>query len=221
MTAKVVLFDFDGTIADTYQAIADITNQLSSEFGYKPINSEELLLLKNLSSREIVKQTEISIFKIPFLVKRVRSELGKEIANLKPIKGIEKVLFELKQQGYTLGIVTSNIKDNVDVFLANNELTSVFDYIYSSTSIFGKHRIIDRVIKQHRLRRNDIIYVGDETRDIRSARKSQIGVIAVTWGFNSAEILAEYKPDLLVTNPQELSQSIAIYDRSWQKQMRN
>ena len=70
MTARVILFDFDGTIADTYQAIANITNQLSTEFGYKALNQEELLLIKNLSSREIVKLSEISIFKLPFLVKR-------------------------------------------------------------------------------------------------------------------------------------------------------
>ena len=82
MTAKVILFDFDGTIADTYQAIAKITNQLSTEFGYKALNQEELVLIKNLSSREIVRRSEISIFKLPFLVRRVRAELSKEIAEL-------------------------------------------------------------------------------------------------------------------------------------------
>lgn len=219
MAAKVVLFDFDGTIADTYQAIADITNQLSSEFGYKPIDREELLLLKNLSSREVVKRTEISIFKIPFLVKRVRTELGKEIANLKPIPDIDQVLLKLKEQGYTLGIITSNVKENVDLFLCKNYLEDVFDFIYSSTSIFGKHRVIDRVIKQHNLIRSEIIYVGDETRDIRSARKSQIGIIAVSWGFNSAEILAEFQPDLLVATPQELLASIVMGDRPLQEQI--
>ncbi len=214
MTAKVVLFDFDGTIADTYQAIAEITNQLSSEFGYKPIAREELLLFKNLSSREIVKRTEISIFKIPFLVKRVRAELAKEIANLKPIQGMERVLLEFKKQGYTLGIVTSNVKENVEIFLSKNNLDSLFDFIYSSTSIFGKHRVIDRVIRQHNLRRSEVIYVGDETRDIRAARKSQIGIIAVSWGFNSAEILAEYQADLLIAQPQKLLEGIALYDRA-------
>ena len=219
MAAKVVLFDFDGTIADTYQAIANITNQLSSEFGYKPVDSEELLLLKNLSSREIVKRTEISIFKIPFLVKRVRAELGKEIANLKPIPDINRVLVELKNQGYTFGIVTSNVKVNVDIFLAKNNLDGLFDFIYSSTSIFGKHRVINQVIKQHHLRRSEIIYVGDETRDIRSSRKCQIKVIAVSWGFNSAEILAEYKPDLLVSTPQELLEAIEINNCYLQQQL--
>ncbi|MGD1918366.1 MAG: HAD-IA family hydrolase [Pleurocapsa sp.] len=211
MTAKVVLFDFDGTIADTYNAIAKITNQLSSEFGYKALNEEELLLLKNLSSREIVKLSEISIFKIPFLVRRVRSELSKEIADLSPIKGMTSILFELKNRGYTLGIVTSNNKENVEIFLRKNKLDSLFSYVYSSTSIFGKHRVINQAIRNNSLRKADVIYVGDETRDIRSSRKSNIGVVAVSWGFNSAEILQEYHPDYLADTPQELLQAINLH----------
>jgi phosphoglycolate phosphatase len=211
MTAKVVLFDFDGTIADTYQAIANITNQLSTEFGYKALNPEELLLIKNLSSREIVKRSEISIFKLPFLVRRVRTELSKEIAELTPITGISQVLFELKNRGYVLGIVTSNIKENVEVFLAKNQLNSLFTYIYSSTGIFGKHRVISQLIKDHKLNSSDTIYVGDETRDIRSARKINIGIVAVAWGFNSAEILHEYQADYLIYQPQELLNAINCY----------
>ena len=211
MTAKVVLFDFDGTIADTYNAIAKITNQLSSEFGYKALKEEELLLLKKLSSREIIKLSEISIFKIPFLVRRVRSELSKEIADLSPIAGISSVLFELKSRGYTLGIVTSNNTKNVEIFLRNNKLNSLFSYIYSSTSIFGKHRIINQAIKDNKLRKADVIYVGDETRDVRSSRKSNIGIVAVTWGFNAAEILQEYNPDYLANSPQELLKAISEY----------
>ena len=209
MTNKVIVFDFDGTIADTYQAIVDITNDLSSEFGYQPIDEEELLLLKNLSSKEIVKRAEISLFKIPFLVKRVQKELGGQIADLSPIKGIESVLLELKQRNYILGIVTSNVRENVVLFLQNNNLEYLFDFIYSGTNIFGKHRIINQLVRKHKLNKTDVIYVGDETRDIRSARKSGISVIAVGWGFNSQEILAEYKPDFLAVKPTELLEAIA------------
>lgn len=209
MTVKVILFDFDGTIADTYQAIAKITNQLSTEFGYKALDQEELILIKNISSREIVKRSEISIFKLPFLVRRVRAELSKEIAELQPIKGIAQVLLKLKKQGYILGIVTSNNKENVNIFLAKNQLDHLFSYIYSSTAIFGKHRILNQVIREHNIVQSDIIYVGDETRDIRSARKSLISVVAVSWGFNAAEILQEHQPDYLVAEPSELLEAIA------------
>ena len=211
MTAKIILFDFDGTIADTYQAIANITNQLSTEFGYKTLSEDELSLLKNLSSREIVKLSEISVFKLPFLVRRVRSELSKEIAELDPIADIKRVLTELKDRGHILGIVTSNNKENVDIFLAKNKLDSLFRYIYSGTAIFGKHRVLDRVIQEHRLDKADVIYVGDETRDIRSARKSKISVVAVSWGFNAAEILTKHQPDYLVDRPAELLDAIATW----------
>ncbi len=209
MTKKVIVFDFDGTIADTYQAIVDITNDLSSEFGYQPIDEEELLLLKNLSSKEIVRRTEISLFKIPFLVKRVQKELGYQIAEVSPIKGIESVLIELKQRDYILGIVTSNVKENVVAFLQKNDFEYLFDFIYSGTNIFGKHRIINELVRKRNLNKTDVIYVGDETRDIRSARKSGIGVIAVGWGFNSQEILAEHEPDFLAVKPTELLKAIA------------
>ncbi len=209
MRNKVIVFDFDGTIADTYQAIVDITNDLSSEFGYQPIDEEELLLLKNLSSKEIVKRAEISLFKIPFLVQRVQKELGQQIADLSPIKGIESVLIELKQRNYILGIITSNVRENVVLFLQKNNLEYLFDFIYSGTNIFGKHRIINQLVRKHKLNKTDVIYVGDETRDIRSARKSGISVIAVGWGFNSQEILAEYKPDFLAVKPTELLEAIA------------
>lgn len=211
MTAKVILFDFDGTIADTYQAVVDITNQLSSEFGYKALNEEEQLLIKNLSSREIVRRSEISVFKLPFLVRRVRMELSKEIAELKPIPGIKATLLELKKHGYILGIVTSNNEENVDIFLAKNKLDDLFSYIYSGTAIFGKHRVLNRVIKEHGINKADVIYVGDETRDVRSARKSHIPVAAVSWGFNSEEILAEHQPNYLVASPSELLKAIATW----------
>ena len=209
MTNKVIVFDFDGTIADTYQAVVDITNSLSSEFGYQPISEEELLLLKNLSSKEIVRRSEISLFKIPFLVRRVQKELGQQIAELSPIKGIESVLLELKHRDYVLGIVTSNAQENVAAFLQKNGLDYLFDFIHSGTNIFGKHRIINELVRKRNLNKTDVIYVGDETRDIRSARKSGIGIIAVGWGFNSQEILAEYKPDFLAVKPTELLEVIA------------
>ena len=214
MAIKVIIFDFDGTIADTYQAIVDITNSLASEFGYKTLNQEELLFVKNLSSREIIRQSEISLFKLPFLVKRVQKELGKQIGELDPILGMRVVLQKLKQQGYVLGIITSNIQDNVTTFLQSNELESCFDFIHSGTSIFGKHRIINQVIRRYNLKSTEAIYVGDETRDIRSARKSNVGSIAVTWGFNSEKVLAKHNPDYLIVKPEELLDVIISRNQS-------
>lgn len=208
MTNKVIIFDFDGTIADTYQEVVAIANGLSSEFGYKPLDAEALQLLKNLSSKEIIKQSEISLFKLSFLVRRVQKELGKQIRNLKPISGMPEVLQELKQQNCTLGIITSNAKENVVAFLEKQNIAHLFDFIYSGATIFGKHRIINKVVRKYNLSRSSVFYVGDETRDIRSAQKSQVSVIAVAWGFNSDTILSKHQPDFLVDDPSAILDAV-------------
>ncbi|MEL4898545.1 HAD-IIIC family phosphatase [Crocosphaera sp. Alani8] len=204
MTLKVIVFDFDGTLADTYDAFIEIANSLSGEFGYKPVDIKEQETLKNLSAKALIKQSEISVFKIPFVLKRVKSELSHKIRELEPIKDIPHCLKELKNQGYSLGIITSNTEENVMKFLTHHNLENFFDFIYGESTLFGKHRIIKKLLKEKQLLPDEVIYIGDETRDIYSAKKSRVQSVAVTWGFNSSQALAEQEPDFLINKPYEL-----------------
>ncbi|MBD2499448.1 HAD-IA family hydrolase [Anabaena azotica] len=212
MTQKVIIFDFDGTIADTVDALVGIANRLAAEFGYAQITPEQLTLLRSFSSREIIKYSGVSLIKIPFLVKKVKSELKNKIPELKPIPGIKEALIQLQQHDYKLGIITSNSRDNVTAFLAINELDSLFDFIYSGVTIFGKTTIINNVMRQKQFKPHAVIYVGDETRDIEASKKANIKVIAVTWGFNSSEILAKQNPDFLINHPTELLEVIKNFN---------
>lgn len=209
MTAKVIIFDFDGTIADTLDAIVKISNRLAADFGYKQTSLAEINYLKNLNSREIIKQSGISIFKVPFLVRKVKSELNKEIHCLKPIPGIKEALIEIKEQGEQLFIITSNSKENVILFLEKNNMQDLFNFIYSGATLFGKSKIINNILKQQNINYEQVTYVGDETRDIEAAKKSKIKAIAVSWGFNSKEVLAAQNPDFLIHQPDELINIIA------------
>ncbi|MCV3213413.1 HAD-IA family hydrolase [Plectonema radiosum NIES-515] len=208
MTQKVIIFDFDGTIADTVDALVSIANRLALEFGYIQITPEELALLRNFTSREIISYSGISVFKIPFLVKKVKSELKNKIHEFKPIPGIKEALIELKNDGNRLGIITSNSKDNVREFLQINDLDSLFEFIYSGVTIFGKTTIINNVLRQKQLKPQEVIYVGDETRDIEASKKANIKVIAVTWGFNSQVVLSKQNPNFLIHQPSQLLEVI-------------
>lgn len=212
MAVKVIIFDFDGTIADTYNAFVEIVNDLSEEFGYKPVTPEDLDRLKKLSSMEIIKQSEISLIQIPFLLKRVKEELSKKISTLKTFSGLRSCLFQLQKKGYILGIVTSNAQENVQLFLEKNDLSVLFDFIYSGTSLFGKHKIINQIINQYNLKRDEVVYVGDETRDINATKTSHVKIIAVGWGFNDPEALAKYQPDALINHPYELIQAVESFN---------
>ncbi|MGK7928110.1 MAG: HAD hydrolase-like protein [Spirulina sp.] len=208
MTIELAIFDFDGTIADTHRTFVEILNQLSEEFGYQPVTDEEVTQMRGLSSREIVRRSQISLFKIPFLLRRAKEELSQEITQISPISGIEISLNSLKEKEIKLGILTSNIEENVSEFLKINNLQNIFEFIYSGNTIFGKDRILRKVLKKYQIDPNLVVYVGDETRDIDAAKKSGIKAIAVTWGFNSPEILTQHHPDLLVDCPQNLADAI-------------
>ncbi|ARV62081.1 carotenoid oxygenase [Nostocales cyanobacterium HT-58-2] len=210
MTQKVIIFDFDGTIADTVDALVSIANCLAQKFGYIPITQEELALLRNLSSREIIKYSGISVLKIPFLVKKVKTELKSKIKELKPISGIKEALIVLNNEGYKLGIITSNSQENVTDFLKANELDDLFAFVYSGVTIFGKTTIINNVLKQKQIKPQEVLYVGDETRDIEASKKANIKVIAVTWGFNSQEVLAKQNPDFLIHHPSQLLEVVKV-----------
>lgn len=204
MTVKVILFDFDGTLADTFDALVAITNRLAKDYGYKPAKPEEIDRIRSLSSWEIFKQSGISVFKLPSLLKRVQCDLRQDIQQLNLVSGIREALIELKDAGNTLGILTSNSEDNVRLFLERHEMLDLFSFICSETTVFSKHRILRRFIKKNNLTSEDIIYVGDETRDIEASKKIPIKIIAVSWGFNSKEALVKSHPDFLIHHPSEL-----------------
>ncbi len=204
---KIVIFDFDGTLVDTFDLIFAITNRLSVEFGYKEAKKEEISEFEKLSPLKVINQSGISIFKVPFLLRRIRTEFQKEINNVSLFPGIKETLLALKFQGYKMGIITSNGQDNVASVLQNHNLL-VFDFMVSGITLFGKHRIIKKYLRSEKIQPEEMVYIGDETRDINAAKKAKIKVIAVTWGFNSREALSEYQPDALVDQPQELIEVI-------------
>ena len=200
---KVIIFDFDGTLADTIDILLNITNRLSAEFGFKSATKEELAQLSGLTPWQILRYSGISIFKFPLLIRKLKAELRCEIPNIQLFPGIKEVLLELKKLGFQLGIITSNSRENVLASLEKNGLQGTFTFIYSG-STFGKHKVINRWLKREHINAEEVVYVGDEIRDIDAAKKTGIKVIAVSWGFNSHSALAAQNPDFLIEHPQEL-----------------
>ncbi len=204
MTNKTIIFDFDGTIANTMDIAMEIYNNVAPEFHCNQADPKDKEKLRSKTGQELIKLAGISYLRLPFLILRVQKELHHRMADIQPITGILEALKEIKKAKFDLGILTSNSIKNVNVFLETHGLHGIFDFIYSGRNIFGKDKVIRKVLKTHKITLNSAIYVGDETRDIEAAKKVPIPVIAVTWGFNSKEILATLQPDGMVDRPEEL-----------------
>lgn len=207
MDKKTLIFDFDGTIADTIPAILVTVNKLSSEFGFQKITKEQITQLRRMNRFDMIKKIVdlgIPVFKIPQIVKRGQEELGKNIRSLKPIEGIRGTIVELKNKGFNLGVLSSNSKENVEEFLKQNKLIDFFDFIESENNLFGKARALSSILKKHSIDKNSAYYIGDETRDIEAAADAGIKSAAVCWGFNAREILEKQKADFIIDKPRQL-----------------
>ncbi len=199
---RVIIFDFDGTIANTLETVVKIVNKNADHFGHKKVTKEEIPYLQGKKPREVLSYLGISILKLPFWIQKIHSEMNKEISNLSPTVDILPSISELKQENH-LGILTSNTLDNVKEFLVKNNL-DLFDFVYTEKSVFGKSHVINKIIKHRNFNKNEMYYVCDEVRDIEAAKKSKIKSIAVTWGYNSKKALEKENPDIIIENPEEL-----------------
>jgi phosphoglycolate phosphatase len=216
--SKLIIFDFDGTLADTIGTLMQISNRLAPEFGYLQIGEEQLANLKYLSPWEIIKLSKVALWKLPFLLKRVKEEFPREVRNVKLFPGVAELLNTLKAQGYRLGIVSSNAETNIRSLLKQNQIEHLFDFV-TSASTFGKGRAIVKLMRQYHCSKSDVIYIGDEIRDIQAARSISIRIVAVAWGFNAPIALIDRQPDLLITKPLALIDALAHFYPSKSKQL--
>ncbi len=201
MKNAVLLFDFDGTIADTFEHAIGIFNQLAAKHHFKAIDPAQIASLRNLDSRALMQQFGIPKLLLPIVILEARKLLTEQLANTEPIRGLVDVIKQLSTHN-TLAIITSNSKENVELFLDQHELSELFASIHSSKHIFGKSSVIKKITKQY----SDLpaVYIGDETRDIEAAKQANVTAVAVSWGFNSATILKQYQPDYLAQQPDDL-----------------
>lgn len=204
LTSPVVIFDFDGTICPSYHLFIDELNRLSLSHEHKKIKDEERELLRDLAAKEVIAFLSISSLTLPFLIKKLRRNVQTRILELMPVQGMPAILRELKNQGISIGILTSNSDENVRSWLKVHNL-NFFDFIYTGNNLFGKDKHL-RYIKRKISHRSplNIFYIGDEVRDIEAARQAHVKSIAVTWGYNSQKSLLSANPDYLCNEAQEI-----------------
>jgi HAD superfamily hydrolase (TIGR01549 family) len=199
-----IIFDFDGTIADTLDLGIEIFNRIAPEYNCLPVGPAEREMFRTKKPQELFETYGVSRLKLLTLMLRIRKEMRRHVSETKPFTGMDAALREISNSGYGMGILTSNSVENVRKFLEINNLTTLFDFIYSGRSFLGKEKVIRKLLIHEKLSKGRVVYVGDETRDIEASRAAGIPVIAVSWGLNSRDLLASLAPDQIADKPEDL-----------------
>lgn len=200
MKKKAILFDFDGTIADSIPWIFEEINNHAKEYGFQPILPDQFEALRSSTLPELVKQFNISLFKLPFFIATMRREVKKDIDKMGLCKGMKELILTLKKGGLRMGVVSSSPRENIESFLKRHDL-NIFEFIHSELNIFGKSAALEGVMREHNMKKEETIYVGDEIRDIEACKAIGLDIISVTWGFNDEVGLRKHGATHVVNSP--------------------
>ena len=156
-----------------------------------------------MTMQKLIRFLGVSRWRVPMIARRGLAKFQARISEVKPIPEMPQILAELKSRGFHLGILTSNSEFSVTAFLKHHNI-DCFEFISTSSKLLGKSREIRKLMKEHQWNADEIIYIGDETRDIEATKSVPIRIAAVTWGYNSASILATMDPDFIFDQPKQL-----------------
>jgi phosphoglycolate phosphatase len=207
MPYKLIIFDFDGTIADTLEEGRQILNQLAEYYKFQPLEQQDLQKAKGMTLSEFIRFLEIPKRKVPRILSKGKRMLRANIRNVQVNPGMEQTLYRLKDDGWMMGILTSNTKENVDLFLRSHGL-KVFEFVSSVRKLTGKHKHLRAILKTFSLHPGQALYIGDETRDVKASNRVNMPIAACTWGFNNRQALEAFNPTFIVDEPHELMEII-------------
>ncbi len=173
---KAVIFDFDGVIADSLPAVEKAATKVFKRLKYPfPAISREDDLRKIL-----MVDMKLNTFQRLRLVKGMKKEITLLREYIQVFAGMRELLTQLSQKTKVI-ILSSNSEQAINSLLQKHHFPTSIEII-SDSSLFGKDRVLKRVLKNHQLTPREVVYIGDEVRDVVACNRVNIPILTVTWG---------------------------------------
>lgn len=205
MGKPVVVFDFDGTISDSFPYVFDFLWKEAKK-SYQP-ESAEIKKYVHMHMKDMALKMGVPWWQLPKVYYKGRRQMRHKVAEVQPFDGMIEQVRLLHEQGFTLYILSASSRRTIHRFLQHHELTGYFRAIYAGAAPFGKEPKVRRLIRRQRLQHDVCWMVGDLATDAIAAKASGMKTVGVTWGFDSRESL-ERAADFVVDKPADISRVI-------------
>lgn len=203
MRYRLVIFDFDGTLADSFGWMLEVIGDVARRYRFAAPRTSELELLRGKDTRAILAHLGVSTWKLPFIARHMRKRIARETERIALFPGVPELLEQLASSGATVAIVSSNAEANVRAILGAKTAAHVRFYACGA-GLFGKRKKFRDVLSACGVSREETIAIGDELRDLTAAREEGIASGAVSWGYATPEILRAQAPTVMFERFEDL-----------------
>jgi phosphoglycolate phosphatase len=193
MAYRLALFDFDGTLADSFPFFAAVFGEVADRHGFRRVEPHEVPALRRCGAREIMAHVGMPAWKLPLVARSFIGLMRENPAAVPLFEGVGDMLEHLSQRGLVLAIVSSNSRENVERVLGPDNARLIAHY-ECGVSIFGKRSRLRTVLKRSGIAQADAILIGDQSTDLDAAHAEKVDFGAVAWGYGDIEALKALEP---------------------------
>lgn len=193
MTYSLAIFDFDGTLADSFPFFLEAQHRLADKHGFARIKPEEVEDLRRRPVSDLIRNSGLPLWKLPRVASDFRAMMRDHDVPAPLFAGVDTMLATLSARGVRLGLITSNARDNAERTLGTENFRR-FDDVDCGMSMLGKRPRIRAMVRKAGLKPAQAIYIGDQDSDAEAARGEGVAFGAVGWGYAAPEILRAAGP---------------------------
>ncbi len=218
MSVKCILFDLDGTLVDTAEAIKRAVQETKDKFQL-PIDvdhviSEALTVLEGRKSRlnflVIASHFGFLSWKQPLRIFKIKKFYEERFSaytrKTTLLPGVKEVLEHLS--AFRLAIVTARGKEWTHASLKEHGILTYFEVVVTTDDVEKEKPHPDSILEAVTLLKTDpvdCLYVGDLPSDMRAGKRAGVKTAAILTGLSSRERLERENPDFIFETLEELA----------------
>ena len=223
MAFKLIVFDLDGTLADTGQDLADCVNTLRRRLGFKRLADRAIAAHVGQGVAHLLRHT-------------IPAGVGAAMA-VDALYRNHPDHYRLFHAIYVRGCtrktrlypgfkaVLQGLRRGVILAVATNKPGGLSRKILRKLGVLGRFRaviggdemrirkphpaVLLDLMKKFRVKRSETIMVGDSRFDLETAHRARVRAVACTWGFGSRTELRRWRPAFTIPRPRSLSRILA------------
>ena len=208
---KVVIFDLDGTIIDSLPDIIDSVNITMNKFSHKERTYDDVRKFIGNGARLLIerclgeKLPEDKFLEILDYYNDTYTNSGSP--KTKVFDGMKEVLFELKNRGYYIGVITNKPQMTVDNIMKTYFKGIEFDALIGQSEgikIKPDPKTTLSILEKFGIENENAYFIGDSETDYQTSVNANINGISVLWGYRTKEELEKAGAKTFVNLPSQL-----------------